>query len=80
VDEAFALCFAGTDTTSYALSLTTFYLLKNPEKLKILRDELATVRTDASGLLNYHSLVNLPYLVSLISTRRSEPPVVEAFD
>ncbi|KAH7317035.1 cytochrome P450 [Stachybotrys elegans] len=66
VDEAFALCFAGTDTTSYALSLTTFYLLKNPDKLQLLRDELATVDTDASGLLNYHNLTSLPYLTAVV--------------
>lgn len=64
VDEAFVLCFAGTDTTGIGLSLGTYYLLKNPEKLNKMLDELKTVKTNAEGLFEYRELCNLPYLVS----------------
>ncbi|KAJ0273931.1 hypothetical protein COL940_009626 [Colletotrichum noveboracense] len=62
VDEAFVLCFAGTDTTGIGLSLGTYYLLKNPEKLNKMVDELKTVKTNAEGLFEYRELCNLPYL------------------
>ncbi|KAF4850947.1 Cytochrome P450 monooxygenase BOT1 [Colletotrichum siamense] len=62
VDEAFVLCFAGTDTTGIGLSLGTYYLLKNPEKLNKMLDELKTMKTNAEGLFEYRELCNLPYL------------------
>ncbi|KAF5526711.1 Cytochrome P450 monooxygenase BOT1 [Colletotrichum aenigma] len=62
VDETFVLCFAGTDTTGIGLSLGTYYLLKNPEKLNKMLDELKTVKTNAEGLFEYRELCNLPYL------------------
>ncbi|KAJ0337554.1 hypothetical protein COL922a_006655 [Colletotrichum nupharicola] len=62
VDEAFVLCFAGTDTTGIGLSLGTYYLLKNPEKLNKMLDELKTVKTNAERLFEYRELCNLPYL------------------
>ncbi|KAF4819680.1 Cytochrome P450 monooxygenase BOT1 [Colletotrichum siamense] len=71
VDEAFVLCFAGTDTTGIGLSLGTYYLLKNPEKLNKMLDELKTVKTNAEGLFEYRELCNLPYLVKIL--RLSSP-------
>lgn len=65
VDEAFVLCFAGTDTTGIGLSLGTYYLLKNPEKLNKMLDELKTVKTNAEGLFEYRELCNLPYLTAV---------------
>lgn len=58
------MCFAGTDTTSFALSLGTYHLLSNPSKLKILREELDAVPVNANGMLEYRDVRNLPYLVS----------------
>ncbi|KAI0007136.1 cytochrome P450 [Xylariaceae sp. FL0662B] len=66
VDEAFALCFAGTDTTSYGLSLATFYLLKNPDKLRALRQELETLQTNPAGLFEYRDVLKLPYLTAVV--------------
>lgn len=64
IDEAFALCFAGTDTTSYALSFATYYLLRNPDKLRRMLDELKGAPRNADGLYEYRNICNLPYLVS----------------
>ncbi|KAF6814335.1 elymoclavine monooxygenase [Colletotrichum plurivorum] len=65
IDEAFALCFAGTDTTSYALSFATYYLLRNPGKLRRMLDELEGVPRNADGLYEYRSICNLPYLIAV---------------
>ncbi|KAI1080885.1 cytochrome P450 [Whalleya microplaca] len=75
VDEALALCFAGTDTTSYGLSLATFYLLKSPDKLKNLKQELQTVKPNLAGLLEYRDVMKLPYLTAVVkeSLRCSTP-------
>ncbi|KAI8314760.1 Cytochrome P450 monooxygenase BOT1 [Colletotrichum sp. SAR11_240] len=71
VDEAFVLCFAGTDTTGIGLSLGTYYLLKNPEKLHKMLDELKTVKTNAEGLFEYRELCNLPYLSTVSQAIRT---------
>jgi cytochrome P450 len=59
---------AGSDTTAIVLSVTTFHLLNNPDKLKKLRGEL---RTAASSLpegqgWNLATIRQLPYLVCLL--------------
>lgn len=58
------MCFAGTDTTSFALSLGAYHLVSNPIKLQTLREELDGVPANADGLLEYRDLRTLPYLVS----------------
>jgi cytochrome P450 len=66
VDEVNSFCFAGTHTTSFSLTLATFYLLKNPSKLEKMLKELESVPRNANGLLEYRDVCNLPYLVSRI--------------
>lgn len=63
VDEALALCFAGTDTTSFGLTFGTYYLLRHPDKLEKVLEELRTVGTNAEGLYEYRDISSLPYLV-----------------
>lgn len=55
---------AGTETTSNALTVTTFHLLKNPEKLQRLRDELWNLESDRNAQFKLKDLEKLPYLVS----------------
>ncbi|KAM3076084.1 hypothetical protein ACMFMG_006399 [Clarireedia jacksonii] len=64
--EARGLVGAGTETTGHTLSVITFYLLKNPAKLQILKDELSDTRKANRGILEYHDLQRLPYLSSII--------------
>ncbi|KAI1124633.1 cytochrome P450 [Nemania abortiva] len=66
IDEAFAFCFAGTDTTSYALSMGTYYLISNPSKLNKMREELKTVPANSDGVLEYKDIRNLPYLSATV--------------
>ena len=55
---------AGTETTSNALTVTTFHLLENPEKLQRLRDELQNLEPDQNVEFKLTDLEQLPYLVS----------------
>ncbi|KOC14495.1 hypothetical protein AFLA70_5g008462 [Aspergillus flavus AF70] len=65
-DEAASLIAAGTETVGWALAVTTYYLLANPEKLQRLRKEISEV-VDASGQLPpWTTLEKLPYLGSVI--------------
>ncbi|KAI0551803.1 cytochrome P450 [Xylaria curta] len=66
IDEMFAFCFAGTDTTSFSLSMGSYYLMTNPSKLAKVREELSHVPTNADGLLEYKNIRNLPYLSAAI--------------
>ena len=64
VNEAYFFCFAGTDSTSYALSCATYYLLTHPNSAKKLREELECQPVNADGIIEYQYLRNLPYLVN----------------
>lgn len=75
VDETYSFCFAGTHTTSFTMSLSTYYLLSNPDKLEKLRQEIQTVQPNDEGLLEFAALRTLPYLTAVIkeSLRMSSP-------
>lgn len=64
VDDAFIFVFAGTDTTAYALSCATFYILYTPGVLAKLREELMRVPTREKGKFEWKDVQNLPYMVS----------------
>ncbi|KAI0169619.1 cytochrome P450 [Hypoxylon sp. FL1284] len=74
-DETYSFAFAGTHTTSHTMSMGTYFLLREPEKLERLRKELATVPRNANGLLEYRDVRDLPYLKAVIkeSLRLSSP-------
>lgn len=75
VDETYSFCFAGTHTTSLTISMATYYLLKNPEKLEQLSEELKGVKENSQGMLEYRDICRLPYLTAVIkeSLRLSSP-------
>lgn len=52
---------AGTETTSWCLTVITFYLLQHPEKLARLRAELLEAKASSSTQLE-----KLPYLSAVI--------------
>ncbi|KAJ6134167.1 cytochrome P450 [Penicillium sp. IBT 18751x] len=58
---------AGTETTAWALSVTTFYLLENPEILGRLQFELQEAIPDANERIELKRLENLPYLSAVVS-------------
>lgn len=55
---------AGTETTSNALTVITFHLLSNPEKMRLLQDELRRLEPNVGAQLKLNDLEALPYLVS----------------
>ncbi len=54
---------AGTDTTANALSVITFHLLDNPDKVKKLKSELKTVMPDPYSPAKLRELEQLPNMV-----------------
>ena len=63
--EAQVICIAGTETTAWALSVITFYLLTNPDIMQRLREELETAIPDISARVEIKKLEQLRYLVCL---------------
>lgn len=56
-----AFIFAGTDTTSSALTRVLYVLAAHPEAQAKLRKELKEARTDGQEL-SYDDVVSLPYM------------------
>ena len=56
----------GTTTSALAISSICFHLLSNPDKLRILKEELASVIHDPDTLPTMAQVETLPYLVSLL--------------
>jgi len=54
---------AGADTTANALSVITFHLLDNPDKVKNLKSELKTVMPDPYSPAKLRELEQLPNMV-----------------
>ncbi|KAF2852137.1 cytochrome P450 [Plenodomus tracheiphilus IPT5] len=65
-DEAAAVVGAGTETTSWALSVITYHLLAKPAILEQLTRELTTVVEDSRHLPSWPVLEALPYLGAVI--------------
>jgi cytochrome P450 len=61
--EVQTIAVAGMETTGAILTVITFFLLKNPEKLRTLQAELRTAIPDATSLPPHQQLEKLPYLV-----------------
>lgn len=62
-EEAQVICIAGTETTAWALSVLTFYLLSNPDVMQKLRTELEAAIPDISADVEIKELEKLQYLV-----------------
>lgn len=70
LDEGIVIIFAGTETTSRALSVTMFYLLNNRSVLKRLCDELDTLPSRPDNAYSLSQLEPLPFLVSFPADHR----------
>jgi cytochrome P450 len=64
--EAVAIIGAGTETTSWALTVMTYHLLDKPEILLRLTEELKEVVNDPTKLPGWTTLDDLPYLGAVI--------------
>lgn len=65
-EEAVLLVGAGTHTTSWILTVITFYLLSNPPLLQKLREELRTVMPEVDSYAPLMELEKLPFLTSVL--------------
>lgn len=65
-DEAITVTAAGTETTSWTLSVITFHLLDKPHLLKKLVTELQANIDDPKALPRWTTLEKLPYLGAVI--------------
>lgn len=54
---------AGSENAWIAMSVSTFHLLDNPEKLSKLRNELVKALPDPSVIPEWKEVEQLPYLV-----------------
>lgn len=63
VQEAQVVVSAGTETTSWCLSVITFHLLSNPAILKRLRTELGEAIPDADKQCRWRKLSSFPILL-----------------
>ncbi|OTA56421.1 cytochrome P450 [Hypoxylon sp. EC38] len=64
--EASAVLSGGTETTSWTLSILTYYLLTQPRIFTKLTDELRAAVPDPQNLPPWTSLEQLPYLSAVI--------------
>ncbi|KAF9976206.1 hypothetical protein BGZ73_008988 [Actinomortierella ambigua] len=78
--EAFVFLIAGSETTSNALMWSIIYLVKNPDKLKRLREELdaATAANGPGELAVDDQIRKLPYLQGVINETLRLRPVVSS--
>ncbi|KAF4960769.1 hypothetical protein FGADI_712 [Fusarium gaditjirri] len=67
VEEAATIVNAGTETTSWALAVITYFLLSQPKTLARLQDELKQVVDDPCHLPSWTTLEQLPYLGAVIN-------------
>lgn len=65
-DEAQALMFAGADTAANVLMLSTYYLLKQPDTYRSLKEELRRAWPDLKSPPPLRDLEQLPYLDAVI--------------
>lgn len=65
--EGAIMITAGTETTSYTLTMISFHLLSNPGILEKLTRELQGAVKDPKHLPNWPTLETLPYLNAVIS-------------
>ncbi|EFR03531.1 benzoate 4-monooxygenase cytochrome P450 [Nannizzia gypsea CBS 118893] len=64
--EVRSIIGAGTETTSNCLSVISYYLLRDPEKLRRLREELREAEPDPTAEIKLCQLERLPYLSSVV--------------
>ncbi|KAL4961183.1 cytochrome P450 [Aspergillus stella-maris] len=74
--ETNILMDAGSDTTAIALTNVLYYLIKNPNTLAKLRNEVAAVLTEGEEIAPYSKVKSLPYLKACLDeSLRLSPPV-----
>ena len=67
IDEGVLIATAGSETTAWAITITTYHIMKNKEVLAKLRKELASTDIPTGcSVADWTSLEKLPYLTAVI--------------
>lgn len=67
IDEGVLIATAGSETTSWAITIATYWLMKDPSVLAKMREELATVDIpEGDPVAPWQTLERLPYLTAVI--------------
>lgn len=65
IDESILFLSAGTDTSSFTLTMAVYNILRNPDILQRLQQELAELKEQCGGQPpSLKAIEKLPYLVS----------------
>lgn len=73
------LIIAGSETTATLMSGATYYLLKNPDKMEKVLNEVRSTFSSAEEI-DFVSVNKLPYLLACLNeTLRVYPPVADGF-
>jgi cytochrome P450 len=67
IDEGVLIATAGSETTSWAITITTYYLMKDPSVLAKMREELAAVEIpEGMPVAPWQTLEQLPYITAVL--------------
>ncbi|KIW11714.1 hypothetical protein PV08_11016 [Exophiala spinifera] len=67
IDEGVLIATAGSETTAWAITITTYHVMKNPEVRERLREELREVEIPKGDTVApWTNLEHLPYLTAVI--------------
>ncbi|ETI26947.1 hypothetical protein G647_10046 [Cladophialophora carrionii CBS 160.54] len=67
IDEGVLIATAGSETTAWAITITTYHVMRNPDVLARLRAELRTVDIpQGDAVAPWTALERLPYLTAVI--------------
>ena len=66
MDEGTLIATAGSETTAWAMTITSYHLLRNPDVLAKLRLELESVMPNSTDVPSWTALEKLPYLGAVI--------------
>jgi cytochrome P450 len=66
VDEGTLIATAGSETTAWAMTITSYHLIRNPNVLTKLRRELTSVMPNETEISSWTVLEKLPYFNAVI--------------
>lgn len=69
IDEGVLIATAGSETTSWAITIATYHIMRNPEVLRRMREELRSISSEiptGCTVPSWTALEKLPYLTAVV--------------